>query len=80
MDIVYQMMYKLSPVKTGYLRSTIKVSSGMDFAQIEVTANYAYYVATGTRGRRANPFWTNSVAGLGIEIIIVVRNLFTQTF
>lgn len=81
MDIIYQQMYKVTPVRTGYLRSTIKVSSGADFAQIEVTARYAYYVDTGKspRGnRKPNLFWTNSVAGLSIELIIVVRNLFTQ--
>lgn len=80
LDITYQQMYKVTPVRTGYLRSTINVSSGKDFAQIAVTANYAYFVDRGARGRKANPFWTNSVAGLSIEIIIVVRNLFTQTF
>lgn len=80
MDITYQQMYKITPVRTGYLRSTIKVSSGADFAQIEVTARYAYYVDQGVRGRRANPFFTNSVVGLSIELIIIVRNLFTQTF
>lgn len=80
LDITYEMMYKMAPVKTGYLRSTIKVSSGKDFAQIAVTAYYAYYVATGTRGRTANPFWKTSIAGLSMETILVVRNLFAQMF
>ena len=83
LDIVYQQMYKATPVRTGYLRSTIKVSSGDGYAQIAVTARYAYYVDQGRspRGkRRAQPFWSNSVVGLSIEMIIVVRNLFQGNF
>lgn len=84
MDITYQAVYKMAPVRTGYLRSTIKVSSGKNFAQIAVTAYYAYYVSEGiSRGGRtriANPFWKTNIASLSIETIIVVRNLFTSAF
>jgi len=83
LDITYQQMYKMAPVRTGFLRSTIKVSSGSDYAQIAVTARYAYYVETGKspRGaRRPNPFFSTSIAGLNIELIIVVRNLFLGNF
>lgn len=83
LDITYEQMYKMTPVKTGYLRSTIKVSSGDGWAQIAVTARYARYVDEGRspRGKRvAQPFWSNSVVGLSIEMIIVVRNLFSQNF
>ena len=51
LDIVYEQMYKVTPVKTGYLRSTIKVSSGADYAQITVTAYYARYVDEGRSPR-----------------------------
>lgn len=83
LDITYAQMYKMAPYRTGYLRSTIKVSSGSDYAQIAVTARYAYYVDTGKspRGnRRPQPFWSNNIVGLSIELIIVVRNLFQGNF
>ena len=80
MDITYQQMYKMTPVKTGYLRSTEKVSSGENYAQIAVTAYYANYVDKGTRGRAKQPFWTNSIIGLSLETILVVRNLFQGNF
>ena len=84
MDITYQAIYKAAPVRTGYLRSTIQVSSGKDYAQIAVTANYAYYVSegisSGGRKRVPNPFWKTNIAGLSIETIMVVRNLFAQVF
>ena len=80
LDITYQQMYKMAPVRTGFLRSTIKVSSGSDYAQIAVTARYAIYVDQGRspRGRRrAQPFWSSNVVGLSIDMIIAVRQLFT---
>lgn len=80
LDIIYQQMYKITPERTGYLRSTIKVQSGDGFAQIMVTARYARYVNEGTRRTRAQPFWTNSIVGLSVELIIVVRNLFLGNF
>lgn len=83
MDIVYQQMYKMAPERTGYLRSTIKVTSGADFVQIAVTARYAYYVDKGMPrgGRRvANPFWSTNVVGLSMEMVMVVRNLFQGNF
>lgn len=83
LDITYEQMYKATPVRTGYLRSTIKVTAGSDFAQITVTARYAYYVdqgfPKGTR-RRAVPFWSNNIVGLSVELILVVRNLFQGNF
>lgn len=80
LDITYETMYRMAPVKTGYLRSTINIKSGADYAQIGVTAYYAYYLHTGTRGRPMNPFWKTSVAGLAIETIVLVRNLFQGNF
>jgi hypothetical protein len=83
LDIIYAQMYKMTPYETGFLRSTIKVSSGKDYAQIAVTARYAYYVDQGMSPRGSRPkalFWTNSIAGLNIELIIVVRNLFLGNF
>ena len=80
LDITYEQMYKMTPVKTGYLRSTEKVSSGENYAQIDVTAYYANYVDKGARGRTKQPFWTNSIVGLSLELIIVVRNLFQGNF
>lgn len=83
LDITYAQMWKMTPERTGYLRSTIKVSKGDEWAQIAVSARYAYYVDQGISPRGSRPkalFWTNSVAGLGVELIIVVRNLFLGNF
>lgn len=83
LDITYAQMYKMAPYRTGFLRSSIKVSSGSDTAQIAVTARYAWYVDQGMSPRGSRPkslFWTSSVAGLNIELIIVVRNLFLGNF
>lgn len=83
LDIIYAQMFKMTPVRTGYLRSSIKVSSGRDYAQIAVTARYAFYVDQGISPRGIRPkslFWTNSIAGLNIELILVVRNLFLGNF
>lgn len=80
MDITYAAVYKMAPYKTGYLRSTIRVSSGKDFSQIGISAYYAVYHHLGVRGRPADPFWKTNIASLSIETIIVIRNLFTQMF
>jgi hypothetical protein len=83
LDITYAQMYKMTPYRTGYLRSTIKVTSGTDFAQIAVTARYAWYVDQGKSPRGSRPktlFWSNSVVGLSLETILVVRNLFQGNF
>lgn len=84
MDITYEAIYKAAPVKTGYLRSTIGVTSGRDFTQVAVTAYYAYYVSegitSGGRRRTPNPYWRANIATLGLETVAVVRNLFLGNF
>lgn len=88
LDIVYERMYKMAPVKTGYMRSTIKMiveneGRGHVSGMITVTARYAYFVDQGMspRGRRAaQPFWSNNVVGLAVEMLIVIRNLYAQQF
>lgn len=88
LDIVYERMYKMAPVKTGYMRSTIKMiveNEGRNHVSgmITVTARYAYFVDQGIspRGRRpAQPFWSNNVVGLAVEMLIVIRNLYAQQF
>ena len=85
MDIAYEAVVRDAPVRTGYLRSTVYTKSGPDFAQIGVTAYYAYYVSEGKGGagrktRVANPFWKVNIASLSIETIMVVRNLFQGNF
>ncbi len=80
LDDFYDIIFRATPVRTGYLRSTIKVASGDNYAQIAVTARYAIYVDQGRspRGkRRAQPFWSNNIVGMSIEMVIAVRQLFT---
>lgn len=79
LDDFYDVIFRATPVRTGYLRSTIKVSGGDGYAQIAVTARYAIYVDQGRspRGkRRAQPFWSNNIVGMSIDMIIAVRQLF----
>jgi hypothetical protein len=82
LDNVAQNIYKAAPKRTGYLRSTVRLNWGSghkDYVQVTVLARYAYYVSEGMpRGgnRRPNPFWRNNVAGLSIEMINVVRQLY----
>ncbi len=80
LDEFYDLLYRVTPVRTGYLRSTIKVSGGDGYAQIAVTARYAIYVDQGRspRGkRRPQPFWSNNIVGMSIDMVIAVRQLFT---
>lgn len=46
------------PVRTGYLKSTIGMTSGTDALDLFVTADYAGYVNYGTRKMKARPFFT----------------------
>jgi hypothetical protein len=76
LDELYQIIYKASPVKTGYMRSTIKVSGGADFAQIAVTAYYAIYVEKGTKRTRPHPFFYGNVTSFSVDIVVAVRQMF----
>lgn len=60
-DKAYDQMYRDCPVRTGYLRSTIKKTSGTGktLAQINVTAPYAGIVNFGSGSRPPKPFATN---------------------
>jgi HK97 gp10 family phage protein len=58
---MYQEMTSIVPVKTGYLRSTIGVTSSIDAMNIYVTAFYAGFVNYGTRRMKARPFFTGPV-------------------
>lgn len=74
-------IYSAAPVVTGKLRGSIKVSSGDDIAQIGVGVYYAVYVHLGKspRGSRTpNPFWSNHIAGLTMQLIVDVRDLFAS--
>lgn len=76
LDQVFQNIQKQTPVKTGYLKSTEKLNSNQDMAQISVTARYANYVNKGTRGRTANPFFSRNIEGLSVELAVALRNLY----
>ena len=79
LDNWYETIWRATPSKTGYLRSTIKTFSGDGYAQIAVTARYAIYVDQGRspRGkRRAQPFWSSNIVEMSMDMIITVRQLF----
>jgi len=79
LDELYQIIYRVTPVKTGYMRSTLTVRGGADYRELVVTARYAWYVHQGRspRGpRRPQPFFMPNVVAFSAEIIIAVRMLF----
>jgi hypothetical protein len=81
LDERYKQMYAAAPHISGKLRNSIAVTSGEDFAHISVGVYYAVYVSRGQspRGSRVpNTFWTNNVAGLSMQIIVNVRDLFAS--
>lgn len=55
-QIVYDKAYKIVPVKTGRLRSSIGVQSTPTETRIYATAPYAAAVHFGHRGRPGRPF------------------------
>lgn len=55
-QIVYDKAYKIVPVKTGRLRSSIGKKVTPQEAQIYATAPYAAAVHFGSRGRPGRPF------------------------
>lgn len=76
LDDLYQLIFKATPVKTGYMRSTLKVSTGDGFAQIAVTAYYAKYVEFGTKRNSRQPFFFPNITAFSVQMIISVRQLY----
>lgn len=58
---MYKDMYSRCPVRTGYLRSTIGLTSSPESFNIYVTADYAAHVNFGTRRMKARPFFTGVI-------------------
>lgn len=58
---MYKDMYSRCPVRTGYLRSTIGLTSSPDSFNIYVGADYAGHVNFGTRYMKARPFFTGPI-------------------
>lgn len=60
-DMAESQMYRDCPVRTGYLRSTIKkaTAGGNTLARIDVSAPYAGIVNFGSGSRPPKPFATN---------------------
>lgn len=58
---MYKDMYSRCPVRTGYLRSTIGLTSSPESFNIYVTADYAGYVNFGTSRMKSRPFFTSVV-------------------
>ena len=81
LDERYKEMYAAAPKRSYKLANSISVISSKDSAQISVGVYYAIYVSRGQspRGsRKPNPFWTNTIAGLSMQIIVDVRELFAS--
>ena len=76
LDARSEMIRKSSPVKTGYMRSTIGRRSAQGLEEIHVTAYYARYVDQGIEGRRRQPFFSSNIAGLAADLAILVRGLY----
>lgn len=58
---MYSEMRNRCPVRTGYLRSTIGMTSDPNAFNIYVTAFYAPYVNFGTSRMKARPFFTSVI-------------------
>jgi hypothetical protein len=70
-----------APVLIGKLKGSIKVYTGDDVATLGVGVYYAIYVHLGKPSggsRRPNPFWSNHIAGLSMQLIVDVRDLFAS--
>lgn len=81
LDERYKEIHAAAPHRTGKLRRSIQVTSTEDSAQISVGVYYAIYVEKGQSprgGRIPNPFWSNHIAGLSMQLIVDVRELFAS--
>ena len=58
---MFKDMYSRCPVRTGYLRSTIGLTSSPEAFNIYVGADYAVHVNFGTRYMKARPFFTGPI-------------------
>jgi len=77
LDELYEQIWKVTPVKTGYLRSTLRVTSNnKSESSIYFTAYYAAYVEFGTRGRTPHHYFFPNVAVAAMEIVTTLRGLF----
>jgi HK97 gp10 family phage protein len=76
LDDIYEYVWKSAPVRTGYLRSTIKTFSGEDYAAITVTAYYARFQEKGTVKNKPHPFFYGNIVSHSVDIIMAVRNLY----
>lgn len=67
MDQYYSNILQVTPVRTGYLKSTIAIRKGKDVVQISASAYYAAIV-----DRRRHYFFANLV-GASLDIIQIIR-------
>jgi hypothetical protein len=81
LDKRYDDIYRAAPERTGRLRQSIYIYNDDDSAEMGVGVYYGIYVDQGRspRGRRVpNPFWSNNIAGLSMQLIVDVRDLFAS--
>src|ERR1043165_10018220 len=64
MEELYKIIYRIIPVKTGYMRSTLGVQAGDAYSELFVAARYAGYVEKGTTRNRAHPFFVQNVVSM----------------
>ena len=76
LDDLFATIYRVMPVRTGYMRSTLALQTGDGFSQLVVTARYARFVEGGTRKMAAQPFFFPNTARMVAELIVTVRALF----
>lgn len=66
---------RLCPVRTGRLRNSISHDSDNDSAYIGTNVEYAPFVETGARGRKAQPYLKPAVADHANEYRTIAQNI-----
>lgn len=77
-DPAYQMALRLVPVRTGYLRSSIRAEVDANEARLVAEAPYAGYVEYGTSKMAARPYMRPAAKlAEGISVKIITADLAT---
>jgi hypothetical protein len=76
LDEAYEKVFKDARVRTGYMRSTVKVQTSPGSGQISVGANYSIFIERGTIHHRAFPFFFANVRSSVQQLVADIRNLY----
>ena len=69
----------LAPVRTGYMRSQISVTSRGETIEAHAGADYSSYVDEGTSKMSARPFFSKPIEGIVSSINTVIEEALVRT-